>query len=397
MVEKLACQNPTPLINTGQTLQLPVLLLMTTKHLGNLLVALHCLQRLAKASAGQSLVVIDESYRDIIESVDGLGKVLYYPRRRLKTAGFTEKVKLTYRFYRQLRQHRAKLLLDLDGQGLATTVTRLSGVKQRIGPPDAHRSKGIYTALLGYDNNDNSNAHRFHGYALFPRAYLGETIEPQYPPLNNTQQYRDDVEPLLVKNHIAADAAYACIHVGATKAYKQWPPKNYAIIADWLAKQGLHVIFIGAGKVDTDTIDEVQKHCLHKHFSLCNQLSLRQLITLFQQCQLFLGNDSGPMHLAAAAGARVHAIFGPSNDTLWRPLGDKSQVIRHPIPCESNCSTKFCAVNRRCINTLPPEQVKTALQVKPQNKSPITDNTNMGQSPAKEARVVKKNKDVTHQ
>jgi len=332
---------------------------MTTKHMGNLLVALHCVQTLAQASQGNSLLVVDESYRDIIESVADIGKVLYYPRRQLKSASLTVKAKLLYHFYRQLRQHQAKLLLDFDGQGQAATISQLSGIKERIGPIDACRSKGVYTQQLA---DTPRLPHRFNVYAQYLSTALGQTPLPQYPQLSDSPLSRNDLQAALDQHSLDTSSPYACIHVGATKTYKRWPVEHYAKIADWVAEQGIQVIFTGAGQSDAERIQQVMTQCESAPLNLCDQLSIRQLTSLFQKCRFFLGNDSGPMHLAAAAGTDVYAIFGPTDEQRWGPLGNNTRVIRNPEACESNCSKKFCPANHRCINTLTAEQVKIALQ-----------------------------------
>ena len=356
-MEQAIIHNSSPA--TTIELQAPLVLLMTTKHMGNLLVALHCVQTLAKASQGHSLLVVDESYRDIIESVADIGKVLYYPRRQLKTATLSVKAKLIYNFYRQLRQHQAKLLLDFDGQGQATTISQLSGIKERIGPIEACRYKGVYTQQLA---DTPRRPHRFNDYAQYLTTALGQTTQPQYPQLSDSPGNRKDLQAKLDQYPIEPGKPYACIHVGATKTYKRWPIEHYANIADWVAEQGVQVIFTGAGRPDAERILQVMALCEHSHLNLCDQLSIRQLTSLFQKCQFFLGNDSGPTHLAAAAGTDVYAIFGPTDEKRWGPLGRNASVIRNPVACENSCSKKFCPANHRCINTLTAEQVKAALQ-----------------------------------
>ncbi len=347
---------------TRLNLQKPLVLLMTTKHLGNLLVSLHCVQAIVRASQGQSLLVVDESYRDIIESTTDTGKVLYYPRQTLKTANLATKARLLFQFYQQLRQHQAKLLLDFDGQGQASTITQLSGIKERIGPADAHRCKGVYTQQLA---DIGRLSHRFNDYAQYLLSFLGEKPPPQYPQLNDQAHHRSDLRALLDQHDINQDEPYVCIHVGATKAYKLWPAEHYANIADWLADRGMKVIFIGAEADDAERISEVNAKCQHQHLNLCNQLNIAQLTSLLRQSSFFLGNDSGPMHLAAAAGTWVYAIFGPTDEVRWGPLGSKASVIRNPVACEPSCSKKLCPANHRCMNSLSVDQVKFVLQQHP--------------------------------
>lgn len=324
----------------------PLVLLMPTKHMGNLLVALHSIAALASTNKN-TLVVVDEAYKDIVESIQGIDNVLYYPRGRLRKANFSGRLKLLYHCYRTLRAHRADLLLNFDAQMLATLMAMISGANTRWGLTDSARGE-LYTKVL----DSNRRPHRYYHYAQFVTELSGPCDEARYPQLGISAQHQQALNSILATHQTNQALPYVCIHAGATKAYKQWPAANFAHTADWLAEQGFQVIFIGAGDADKATLEEVERQSATPHTNLCNKLNLGELMALFSSCAFFLGNDSGPMHLATATGVPVFALFGPTDVQRWGPLGNRVTIIRDPQPCMAVCSKKFCPQGFRCLKLL---------------------------------------------
>ncbi len=345
-----------------QTEDLPLLdrsmiLLMPTKHMGNLLVALHSIETLATTNRGPTWVVVDESYRDIIESVPAIENPIYYPRARLHKAGPLAKFKLLRGFYRQLRATGAEHLLNFDALQVSSAIATMSGVTERWALGDTPRPS-TYQQIIDRQPRD---PHRFYHYHQYVQALLGQGSSPAYPALKPHSKHQLSTREALTEQGVDPDKPYVCMHAGATKAYKQWPPECFASIADWLDEQGIQVVFIGAGASDKTIIEQVRGTSRSQPASLCNRLNLGELITLFKQCRLFLGNDSGPMHLATASQTQVVALFGPTDYQRWGPLGANATLIHNPIPCTNSCSKKTCPENFRCIKTLPVDLVRDTL------------------------------------
>lgn len=324
-----------------------LVLLMPTKHMGNLLVSLHSIVALVKANRGRSLVVIDEQYRDILAAIPEVIDVVYYPRDRLRKGNAVDKLVLLKTFYATINAYKGSLLINFDTQQLATTMALMSGIKIRWGLSGTPLSR-FYNKIV--DKSDD-HPHRFYDYEQYAHLLLGEHSAPQYPELLALEKGTNAVKKRLAKIH-DVDQPFVCIHAGATKDYKRWPEENFSYTADWLKDQGYQVFFIGAGTSDRLIIEHVNKQCKRAHTNLCDTLSLGELIALFTQCAFFLGNDSGPMHLAAATGARVFALFGPTDEQRWGPLGSNAIIIRNPVPCSNACSKKSCSDNFRCLKSL---------------------------------------------
>ena len=155
---------------------------------------------------------------------------------------------------------------------------------------------------------------------------------------------------------------------GGYSMARRWEPAKWAAVADSLMERyGAQVILIGT---PVDGADSVQSAMRGQATNLSGQTSLPQLTALLGQCDLVLGADSGVMHLAAATGVPVVALFGPSNHLAWGPWtpAGRSSVVRLGIRC-SPCSYVGHSVGQRdgcwhrsCMADLEPAQVLAAVE-----------------------------------
>src|SRR5262249_17000471 len=138
---------------------------------------------------------------------------------------------------------------------------------------------------------------------------------------------------------------------------KRWPPESFAELAATLAADGIRCVMIGS-PADAATATEVSAQIEGaRGFSraatipvidLVGTTDLPALPGVLTRCRALVTNDSGAMHLAAAAGVKVTAIFGPTNEQATRPLGDAHAVITHPVWCRP-CMLRECPIDHRCM------------------------------------------------
>jgi heptosyltransferase-2 len=125
---------------------------------------------------------------------------------------------------------------------------------------------------------------------------------------------------------------------GGHSALKQWSPVRFAALADRLREElDASVVLVG-GPDDRALADAVAASCSVPPISFVGRTTLRQLAAVVERCALFVGNDAGPMHIAAAVGTAVVAVFGASDPTRfgpWRGRGSRgnARVVWHPPPC----------------------------------------------------------------
>jgi lipopolysaccharide heptosyltransferase II len=154
------------------------------------------------------------------------------------------------------------------------------------------------------------------------------------------------------------------IHPGASFGpAKRWPPERFAELAD-LAIGGLHAdVLIFGSAAEAPQAEEIARSMKHTPTVLAGKTTLTQMMALLAHCQLAVTNDSGPMHLAAALGLPLVAVFGSTDERATGPLSLHARVAKLPVAC-SPCGLRTCPIDFRCMRGLTAEKVfEAALEV----------------------------------
>jgi len=130
---------------------------------------------------------------------------------------------------------------------------------------------------------------------------------------------------LLRKHALEPDIPVVALHPGSGGVHKCWPLKNFQQLAYSLTQQNYQVLFI-VGPAETDRFSSETLDQIASNFPLLKDLNLEQLSALLTACCAYVGNDSGISHLAGALNVPTIAIFGSSNPTHWKPLGQKVNI-----------------------------------------------------------------------
>ena len=137
---------------------------------------------------------------------------------------------------------------------------------------------------------------------------------------------------------------------------KRWLPDRYAALADrFVDASGADVLIFGSASERT-MADSIAHEMRHPAKIFSGETTLGDLAALLKCCSLFVTNDSGPMHLAAAVGTRTVAIFGPTDSQTTAPLGPHTRVVKHPVSC-SPCLLRECPLDHRCMTSVSVEDV----------------------------------------
>jgi len=153
------------------------------------------------------------------------------------------------------------------------------------------------------------------------------------------------------------------IHLGAATPSKRWGEEDFAALIDELEEFGGNILVFG-GEQDIPFAHEVMDGLQAKVVNLVGKLSLCEMAALISQCQVFIGCDTGPTHLAAACGTPVVSLFSAANEVeVWKPWGPKVKVLtRHP-EC-SPCRLYECKRTDGyfCMNEIKVEEVVEAVK-----------------------------------
>jgi lipopolysaccharide heptosyltransferase II len=234
------------------------------------------------------------------------------------------------------------LAVDLFGNPRSALLTRLSGARVRVGPDRRGRGR-LYTIRVADDGLPRT-AVEFHNRYI---AAAGIPPVASKPELFLTEEEKRDAASYLrwvcgEGKPLDPARPVVGIHPGATWPAKKWLPRRFAELADAVrAKLGAHVI-ITAGPGDAGAVSAVGAQTVSAP-SILNVLPLRQLAAVISCCSVFVSNDAGPMHIAAALGVPTVGLFGPGEDSIWFPY-DRSAghtPLRKDVPCHP-CHLDFC-------------------------------------------------------
>lgn len=142
---------------------------------------------------------------------------------------------------------------------------------------------------------------------------------------------------------------------------KRWIPERFAAVADQLAEShGLQVVLTG-GPAEQEIGFDIEKNMRCRPLNLIGTTNVRQLMAVLDRCHLMVTNDSGPMHIAAALGVPIVAVFGPTDHKTTSPLSENHRIVRHDVYC-SPCMLRQCPIDHRCMEGVRVEHVLAAAE-----------------------------------
>ena len=168
------------------------------------------------------------------------------------------------------------------------------------------------------------------------------------------------VESLLTARGVGPGRSYAVLQPGAAFATRRWPFERFAPLAESLAGEHhlVPILLLGPGE---RALEADAARLMPDSVVTLSGLDLRELIALLWRARLFVGHDTGPTHVAAAAGCPVVEIFGSSTPVYWRPWAAASRVVLNGFPCRP-CRGDRCYAfaEPRCILSVTVDQVERA-------------------------------------
>ena len=137
---------------------------------------------------------------------------------------------------------------------------------------------------------------------------------------------------------------------------KRWLPESFADLTDRLIG-ALHADAVLFGSAEERPLaEEIARAMEHTPTVVAGDTTLRAFMALLSQCRLIISNDSGPMHLAAALGLPVVAVFGSTDERATGPLSPRARIVKKRVPC-SPCGLRECPIDLRCMSSLTVEDV----------------------------------------
>ena len=255
---------------------------------------------------------------------------------------------------RALRRRRYDCVIDLTDSDRSAVMTMATGAPTRVGFNWEHRWRGLaYTSIvdLAY------GALHMVDYDLGALGPLGVSAVTNRPTLHAGQQGATEAAGLLADAGAGLTGRpWIMIHPGARYWFKAWPEDRFAAFIDRMGACGLPSALVG-GPGEQEKAERLSALCEHAPVNVTGRTSLPGLAALMRHCALFVGNDAGPMHMAAAVGTPVVALFGPSDPAVWGPRGVQSSVLYKGLDCRACFHPTCTRGSDSCMNRISVEEV----------------------------------------
>jgi len=299
------------------------------------------LDALAPAWTGPVLGRMPE-IRHIIASPFGHGELALGARRRLA---------------RELGRTGYDQAIVLPNSFKSALIPWLAGIPLRTGYRGEHRY-GLLNDLRRLEASALPQLAQRYAALAAPRGAPAPAFESQGMLRTDENQRRNVLQKLGLDNTRQVVALCPGAEYGPAK---QWPARHFAQLARLLADEGHAVWLVGSGKdaaVGSEITALADNHCIN----LCGRTTLEEAIDLLASAQAVVSNDSGLMHVAAALGRPLVALYGSSTPSYTPPLSGQAVVLTLALPC-SPCFKRVCPLGHfRCLQDMAPAQVLAALR-----------------------------------
>ncbi|TPL80646.1 glycosyltransferase family 9 protein [Mesorhizobium sp. B2-3-12] len=323
------------------------ILIIQTKFIGDIVLASTLARNLRLEFPGARIVFLCEAQFESFVVAHGIASEVV-PFRRTRMRGTPlERGKELYAMVRALRRHRFDLTIDLTDSKTSRIVSGLVNARTRVGynPPERslrlleRQPANLFAKPYGFGGQ-----HFVYRY-LSPLEALGIELRVTVPSIQ-PPPFEAAKALALLGRHRIRPKAFVAVHAGASFEGRQWQPARFAEAIDQIAAEtGLGVVLVG-GPGERETAAQILAGTATPVVDLVGALSLESLLAVLAQARLFLGNESGPMHMAAAAGTPVVGLFGLTHPSRWGPVGVPSIALRPSMPCE-------CVAKDLCRRTDP--------------------------------------------
>jgi len=260
---------------------------------------------------------------------------------------------------RRLRREGFKLALLLPNSLGSAVIARLAGVPQRVGYSTDGRG-WLLTQRLE-NRRKERGLHQVDYYLGLLRSFGAYPVE-RVPRLKLKPKVTERGLALLDGLGISRNEVLIGVHPGAAYGEaKRWFPERFARVMDLLQKPGRRFVLLG-GPGEEGLAERVSTITTHPPINTVGKTTIAEALVIISRCSLFLSNDSGLMHAAAALGIPQVALFGSTDPAKTAPLNDKAVVIRPEGVSCTPCFTRECPESLECMTAITVDEVHAAAE-----------------------------------
>lgn len=304
--------------------------------------------------------LVEDKASDVLTGHPDIDDVIVFPRKKWQRTIL--KINKTFNtlseinsFYKRLRREHYDLIIDFQGNLKSGIMNLITGSEKKVGFGKGYCRELNYLTTQYQAFPPEKKMHRI-DKNLFLLKELGIENGFQRPKLPVFKLDKKYISKFITTS-INPCLPIIIIHPGTSKfgSYKQWPPSNYALLGDMILDTYEANVVFTWGPYEFGVVKEILKKMKHEATPACETRSIKQLIELIKRASLFIGGDTGPLHIASTLDIPVVGIYGPKDPEIYGPYNGKAIVIKKDVPC-SPCRKRTCG-DPICMSSLLPEDV----------------------------------------
>lgn len=341
------------------------ILVVKLDHFGDVLLATPALRALRDARPDIPIdVLIAPGSAAALEGNSAVTRLLLYESRRYRRGDAHVPGRADgFGTVRNVARGGYTTVVELRGDAWTLLLPFLTGARRRVDRGSVRLGQW-FAQRLTRTGRARAQLHEVETNLEIVRPLLGSRF-PERPvtEIALSPPARDSLRAKLVASGAAPDGPWVCIHPGAAWRPRAWRPERFAAIADWIQEHyHAEVLFVGSAE-ERDVEASVRAKAKEpRAFWLAGALTWPELAALLDRARLFLGNDSGPAHLAAARGTPSVVLFGPQEPERFRPWSERSVVLHHRVHC-CPCRQSVCVhPENPCVNLIEDGEVQSEVR-----------------------------------
>jgi lipopolysaccharide heptosyltransferase II len=319
------------------------------EHIGDIVnstPALHCLRQ--RFPDAYLCVEVGDRAAGVLQNLPGIDEVWLRPKHQ----GLWGKIRFIWR----LKRARFDLAVVLELHNDMAFHAWLAGIPVRVGVSRKRKFERFYTGVVRHSLTEHDTLDHYRKVV----ELLGCDTTDYRPRLYPTEADERHALQLLREAGYTGARPLIGINPGASYPHRRWFPERFGQLVDALQQHGCDSVILGSPE-DRHLTERILSSCQHAPMVLTGKLSILQLAALMPHLSLLVTADTGPMHIAAAMGTRVLALYyGAAHPRHTGPFGNGHRIIRHPEPCEG-CTQERCLHDNECMRRIRVEEVSQAV------------------------------------
>lgn len=299
--------------------------------------------------------VIEKPAYDLLTHNPDIDEIIVFDKPKFKSAaGFIQHAP---DFIRELRSRHFDLALDLQGLFKSAAIAFVSGAPKRLVYENSREKSDWFSQRIC---GPNCHGHVVERYLDVVRALSCESGEPVFS-FVLTPREQEMAVAAAAQAGLDINQRYAILAPGTNWPNKCWPTTHFTALCDRLFAEGLIPVIVGGTK-DHQLYGAIAGAAIVPPVDLIGKTTLKQLIHIIRSARVFVGGDTGPLHLAAAIGTPVVGLYGPTDTSRNGPYGKGHTTLVADHQC-AGCWQRSCPRGEDCLSVISVPAVYEAIKM----------------------------------